>query len=806
MAHHPPMSSPGSELRRVRSLIADLDGVVWEADARTMLFTFVSNGSLDLLGYTPPEWLASPTFWADHLHTDDRERVISQFVRAATAGWSFDTTYRFLAKDGSTVWLRDQGHAVRDAEGKPTLLRGLIVDVTAQKLMEEERRDAEDRFRTVVERLPAIIYLEATETGADASRALLYVSPQLLPILGFTPQEWMGDPGARTRRFHPEDFDRVQRQRHLVESGDGPFSAEYRMLSRDGRTVWFRDEAVMVRDEAGRPLFWQGIMYDVTRQRESEERAVESETRYRTLVEQLPAIVYSESVVGDSLDLTYINPRVTEILGISPEEWLSDPSASWLDRIHPDDRDAVMAENARVERTGDPFSVEYRMFARDGRTVWFRDEAVMVRDDAGAPIYWQGVMTDITAQKEAEALRAEAEMRYRALVEQTPTITYLDAVEGPPYTLYISPQTTTILGYSPQDWYDDDDLLDKLVHPDDAERAVHAAESVGVHDATYRMIARDGRVLWIHDQARLIRDDQGTPIYWQGVLVDITERMRAQELERDLEMERETARRLRAVDEMKNTFLQAVSHDLRTPLAAILGLAVTMSREDIEIASGETRDLARRIAQNARKLDRLVTDLLDLDRLSRGIVEPLFRPTDVGALVRELVSGSDLVADRQVDLDTASVVIACDAAKVERIVENLLGNTAKHTPPDARIWVRVQPWEGGALIAVEDDGPGVPADQRERIFEAFLQGETASPHAPGVGVGLALVARFAELHDGSAWVEERPGGGASFRVFLPTSPAGYRPEPDGIEVEDDVEMDQRATGTDASSTSEASQA
>jgi K+-sensing histidine kinase KdpD len=126
--------------------------------------------------------------------------------------------------------------------------------------------------------------------------------------------------------------------------------------------------------------------------------------------------------------------------------------------------------------------------------------------------------------------------------------------------------------------------------------------------------------------------------------------------------------------------------------------------------------------------------------------------------------------------------------------------------------VRVEPWEGGALIVVEDDGPGVPADQREKIFEAFLQGETSSPHLSGVGVGLALVARFAELHDGGAWVEERPGGGASFRVFLPAHPAGYRPElsKEAVDPEADepIVVPQPETGTDAdtSSSAEASQA
>ena len=149
--------------------------------------------------------------------------------------------------------------------------------------------------------------------------------------------------------------------------------------------------------------------------------------------------------------------------------------------------------------------------------------------------------------------------------------------------------------------------------------------------------------MWIHDQAILILDDEGKPKYWQGVLIDITEHQHSQELERDLTLEREAAQRLRVVDEMKNTFLQAVSHDLRTPLAGILGMAVTMARDDLELEQDEMRDLAGRIAQNARKLDRLVTDLLDLDRLSRGIVEPLFRPTDVGALVSQLVSDSELL-------------------------------------------------------------------------------------------------------------------------------------------------------------------
>jgi signal transduction histidine kinase len=224
------------------------------------------------------------------------------------------------------------------------------------------------------------------------------------------------------------------------------------------------------------------------------------------------------------------------------------------------------------------------------------------------------------------------------------------------------------------------------------------------------------------------------------------------------------------VDEMKNTFLQAVSHDLRTPLAAILGLAITLSREDLDVEIEEARELAGRIAQNARKLDRIVNDLLDIDRLSRGIVEPTLRMADVGDLVRSLVAESDLAGERQLSIETEPVTIPVDAAKVERIVENLLANTGRHTPRDAHVWVQVKHRDDGALIIVEDDGPGVPETLRDAIFEPFEQGDPSS-HSPGVGVGLTLVARFTELHGGRAWVESREGGGASFRVFLPAEPA-----------------------------------
>jgi signal transduction histidine kinase len=231
--------------------------------------------------------------------------------------------------------------------------------------------------------------------------------------------------------------------------------------------------------------------------------------------------------------------------------------------------------------------------------------------------------------------------------------------------------------------------------------------------------------------------------------------------------ERGLVQRLEAVDEMKNTFLQAVSHELRTPLTSILGTALVLERRDVNLSDEDARDLVGRLARNARKLNRLLADLLDVDRLSRGVVGPQLQPTDVGELVRRVASDQDVVGRSAIRVQVQPVIVAVDPPKVERIVENLIANALKHTPEGTPIWVMAGREDGGAMITVEDAGSGVPHEVRADIFQPFRQGPDVPLHSPGIGVGLALVARFAQLHGGRAWLEDRPGGGSSFKVFLP---------------------------------------
>jgi PAS domain S-box-containing protein len=308
-----------------------------------------------------------------------------------------------------------------------------------------------------------------------------------------------------------------------------------------------------------------------------------------------------------------------------------------------------------------------------------------------------------------------------------------------------------------------------------------AALGAGADQASEEVML-DGRIFDLAISA--LPDRQRQPGGHLVVARDVTERRQVEErlcaalnhervatdrLAVALERERAAAEHLRTLDERKSSFLQAVSHDLRTPLASVLGIALTLQRGRAQLAQVDADDLLGRLTGNARKLDRILSSLLDLDRLDRGMVELRTEPVDLARLVAGVVTEArdDLLEARPVRLELAPVQVVADAAKVERIVENLLANAARHTDPGTPIWVRVEPRGRGALLCVEDAGPGIPAEQREAIFQPFQRGPGGATYAPGSGVGLALVAQFASLHDGRAWVEDRAGGGASFRVLLP---------------------------------------
>jgi signal transduction histidine kinase len=250
-------------------------------------------------------------------------------------------------------------------------------------------------------------------------------------------------------------------------------------------------------------------------------------------------------------------------------------------------------------------------------------------------------------------------------------------------------------------------------------------------------------------------------VWLLSIIRDHVDRQRTQ-----LASQEEVSDDLRAQNDMKNTLLRAVSHDLKGPLAGILGAMQTIRRaEQLHLTDVELNDLYGVIEQAGAKASRLVDDLLDLDRLRRGQLQPEREPTDIGALADRLAHELPSLSGHPVRIESETGLLAdVDTAKVERIIENLLNNAARHTPAGTPIRVEVLEDSHGVVVVVEDEGPGVPDDLKDEIFEPFRQGEGARG---GVGIGLSLVRRFGELHGGSARVEDRPGGGARFVVTLP---------------------------------------
>ncbi len=660
-----------------------------------------------------------------------------------------------------------------EVEGLRTAASVIAAAIRRQRT-HEELTDGRERYRQLVERIPGVTYTDIVQP--DGSVRMGFVSPQIEALLGYPPHVFLDDPERWFAMIHPEDLARLKAVGAFDVADTSDFDQEYRMIAADGHAVWVHDTSIASYRADGSVEHFLGFLVDVTARVEAERRLRDAEEHYRALVEHIPAIVYTESPDADP-ERFYMSPQVRSVLGYEPEEWRWTPGF-WFDRIHPDDLEAVRETDARSNATRVPYAMDYRFRHAEGHWVWLRDEATFVPEPDGEG-FWQGVILDVSERKRAEEQLKEAELKFRTIVEHNQAIFYTQEIDpddpSVSNTTYIAPGNTDLIGYTLDEVRADPALWRAIVHPEDRAR-IGAADAESNTSGTdhfseeYRMIAKDGRVVWVQDEATLVQLEGRAP-YWQGFLLDVTERKDAEvRLAQALAVEREAAQRLRTLDDMKNTFLQAVSHDLRTPLAAILGLAITLSREDVALPATDARDLATRIADNARRLDRLVTNLLDLDRLSRGITSPYLQPTNVGELAASVVRESGLVDDDRLVLELEPVTASIDAAKVERIVENLVANAARHAPDASRVWVRVWMEDGGVVLAVEDEGDGIDPDIRELVFQPFQQGPDAPRHAPGVGVGLTLVERFASLHDGRAWVEDRDGGGASFRVWLPMAP------------------------------------
>ena len=402
---------------------------------------------------------------------------------------------------------------------------------------------------------------------------------------------------------------------------------------------------------------------------------------------------------------------------------------------------------------------------------------------------------------EARRSRREAESRYQSLVERLPMIVYVSPVDNNYHTTYVSPQVQTILGYTPEEWLADPEFWQTRLHPNDREGVLHTvAESARTGEPSsmeYRMLARNGNEVWFHDQAVLLRNDKGQPLYWQGIKVDVSTRKQAEaeilqlnaELERRVEERtRELERALRAKDE----FLASMSHELRTPLNAILGLSESLAENVAGPLNEKQQRYVKTISESGSHLLSLINDILDLARIESGqvvlnITEVQLQQVCQASLrmINQLAHKKQQEVSLEIEDDIDSIWV--DERRLKQILVNLLSNAVKFTPAGGKLGLNVHadPREKRVMFTVWDNGIGISENDFTRLFQPFVQLDSSlSREAPGTGLGLALVAQMARLHGGSVSVESQLSEGSRFTVTLPWEPA----------LATDTELRLRSTG------------
>ena len=325
----------------------------------------------------------------------------------------------------------------------------------------------------------------------------------------------------------------------------------------------------------------------------------------------------------------------------------------------------------------------------------------------------------------------------------------------------------------------------KTIHADDREafaRSIADALASGVSfSSEFRIVWPDGSIHWTHGVGRIFRDPDGEPARVVGTGQDVTNRHRLEE-ERDALLEEE-----RRGGAFREAFIDVISHELRTPITTILGLAQILVRPNANRSRGEEDGLLMDIAAESERLHRLVEDLLVLTKAERGQISAEDEPMELRRLLERIVAqeASRIPAvSITTDLPATLPIVAGEDTYVEQIVRNMLGNAAKYTPPGTPVVVTAA--HAGDLVAIRvlDSGPGIDPDAAKRAFELFYRDPVQARAVAGSGIGLFVCASLVEAMGGSIWAKRRPEGGSEFGFTLrtiqddPATPLPTVPVPD----------------------------
>ncbi|WP_334747733.1 hybrid sensor histidine kinase/response regulator [Nostoc sp.] len=424
--------------------------------------------------------------------------------------------------------------------------------------------------------------------------------------------------------------------------------------------------------------------------------------------------------------------------------------------------------------SGEQVTYETQVPDKDGTNHYLNITYVPQFSQQGKVEGFVALITDITLYKLAQAALKQSEKRLKTLTEKARVIPWeVNATTG--NFTYVGPQTVEVLGYPLSDWYTDD-FWAKQMHPEDREWAIEycleSSLSLNNYEFEYRMLAADGRVVWLYDIVNVVRDENG-PQLLHGFIIDITDRKQAeQECEQLLKREQIARADAEAANRMKDEFLATLSHELRTPLNAILGWTQLLrNRRFDETTTGQALET---IERNTRSLAQLIEDVLDVSRIIRGTLHLNIHRVKLAPVVEAAIDTVYPAAQaKEISInckfDPEVGVVMGDANRLQQVVWNLLSNAVKFTPNGGRIDVQLERIESCVQIRVRDTGVGIAAEFLCHVFERFRQEDSSITRSHGgLGLGLAIVRHLVELHGGTVCAESLGiGQGATFIVNLP---------------------------------------
>jgi PAS domain S-box-containing protein len=632
-------------------------------------------------------------------------------------------------------------------------------------------REAENRYRTLVEQLPLTTYIDRL----DAWSSSVFMSPQIERILGYPVEDWLSDPQFFPKVLHPDDRDRVLAEHAEAFRTGESFTTQYRMLAKDGRVFWFEDVITVVKDESGKPVQAQGFLIDITHRKATELALSDSEERFRTLVGNVPGVIFRCAIDSD-WTMEFLSDGIEDLTGYPANDFIENRARTFASIVHPDDRASLESDVAEAVKEDRAYTTEYRVLHHEGgiRNVVEHGQAILGRD---GDYRLDGAIFDVTERRRSE----EARLKLASIVESAP-----DAVIGTDLEDRITSWNRgaeRLFGLTAEQAVGE--TFSFHLPPDRLEEraALIARVAKGEEIRNFETVRTraDGTPVDMSLTISPVRDTTGKVVGFATIAQDITNRKRVEAEREGLLHELEDQNeRLRELDRLKDEFVALVSHELRTPLTSIRGYLELVLDGEAGDLTDDQRQFLGVVERNAHRLLALVGDLLFLAQVDAGKLSLEMGAVDLASIAAETVeTARPLAEEKGVTLTLASSplpLLAGDRIRLAQLLDNLVSNGIKFTPSGGRVDVRVRGEQATAVVEVRDTGMGIPADEQEHLFDRFFRTSKATEQAiPGTGLGLAISKAIVHAHGGQIAVASDESQGTSFRVALPIRQAEAAP-------------------------------